>query len=563
MMDFLTSLIVGTPYGIPEAAQSQGLDGAITALLDHFRDEHVPVALSLAIVAAAAALLALLVVWSVVAWVRIGRLRRQIRSCGRGSPFRENYVLVDGWLAASLFAGAWSEYRSCLRLAEDRVLYPRRPDEYLGLHSIPSRCYPARLFAAAHGYFIGVGLLLTFVGLVAALKFAAGGVASADLGVAKDALNALLAAASFKFMTSIAGLGSSLVLSIAARTASYAVEGAAHGLAADLERAMAPIVVECVAFDQLEATRAQTRTLNEIGANLATQAMPETFPAAAASAGDAERNAALHEMLSQFVTEFRAEFRGAASGEMKQMTQRLSAVGDAIGSMQSHIGRSGEAFAGQLGLAAQRLLEAATKLQQSLDGRVDAMASRFAEGEKLVSRAAESAATGLVSGFSQFDQSLRAQLGSMREIVGSLDRARHSLDASAASWSASAAPVLASVDASRAITAELSEIAGRVGTTQRDMAEMAKAVAQLTDKVGAVWTNYSDRFEQVDDDLTKAFAQLQGGTRAFGDEFMKFVAKLDNSLASGMQAFSVGTEELREVVQLLVDKNGKLTAKAA
>ena len=33
---------------------------------------------------------------------------------------------------------------------------------------------------------------------------------------------------------------------------------------------------------------------------------------------------------------------------------------------------------------------------------------------------------------------------------------------------------------------------------------------------------------------------------------MDFVGKLDTSLANGMQAFSLGTEELREVVQTLV-----------
>jgi hypothetical protein len=44
---------------------------------------------------------------------------------------------------------------------------------------------------------------------------------------------------------------------------------------------------------------------------------------------------------------------------------------------------------------------------------------------------------------------------------------------------------------------------------------------------------------------------LQGGTRAFGNEFMTFVGKLDSSLADGMQALSFGTDELRKVAEIL------------
>ncbi len=539
-MDFLMDLLISL------ATTADRLDPAISALLDHFRDERVAMHLSVAIVATAAVLLAVLVAWGAVAWARIHRLRRLVRSCGAAMDFRRNYARVDRRLSRSMFAGAWAQYRECLKDSEAGVRYLRPADEYLGLDAIDSRSFPARFFAASHGYFIGVGLLLTFVGLVAALKFAAVGVASPDLAVAKEALNALLAAASFKFMTSIAGLGSSLVLSIATRSTTYVIESAAHGLAGDLERAMTPIVTECLAYDQLAATRDQLHQLNAIGATLAASATPR------ADAGQ-------HEALQQILTSFLAEMRGTAGNEMKQLATRLSDVGHEVGRMQSHIGQSGQQFADQLSLAATRLLTAATTLQQSVDhrvervgNRIDDLAGTFARGEAMVAAAAEKAAGGLLGGFAQFDASLRAQIGSMRDIVASLDGTRQVLDASAATWMGCTTPVVASVDASRAITVELGKIADRVGSAQRDMAEMAKAMAQLSVKVGTVWDNYSTRFEKVDDELQAVFERLQSGTRAFGKEFMEFVAKLDTSLANGMQAFSLGTEELREVAQLLV-----------
>jgi hypothetical protein len=62
--------------------------------------------------------------------------------------------------------------------------------------------------------FVGVGLLLTFLGLVAALTFAAEGMRSADSNGMLGAMRDLLSAASSKFVTSIAGVGLSLVLNV-------------------------------------------------------------------------------------------------------------------------------------------------------------------------------------------------------------------------------------------------------------------------------------------------------------------------------------------------------------
>ena len=183
------------------------LDPDITAFLDHFSDGHMPLRLSLAIIGAALLLLAVLTAWGASAWLRIARLRRCVRQAGAGAEFARNFRRIDAALLQSIFAAAWTDYRECLKTTEGRVLYARRPDEYLGLAGIASRAFPTRFFAAAHGYFVGIGLLFTFIGLVAALKFAASGVTSTDVATAKEALNGLLSAASFKFMTSIAGLG--------------------------------------------------------------------------------------------------------------------------------------------------------------------------------------------------------------------------------------------------------------------------------------------------------------------------------------------------------------------
>jgi len=74
--------------------------------------------------------------------------------------------------------------------------------------------FPLKIIASLPGYFVGFGLIFTFLGLVAALFFAAQGMGSGDYAVAKSSLAQLLHAASFKFTTSVAGIASSLAISI-------------------------------------------------------------------------------------------------------------------------------------------------------------------------------------------------------------------------------------------------------------------------------------------------------------------------------------------------------------
>lgn len=570
-----------------------GLDPRIGTLLDYFSDEHVPLRLSLAIIAVAVILLATLSVWGSTALWRIRRARRALRRIASAREFAAGFTAVDRTLSQSIFAPAWTDYRDSLRLDGDRVLYPQRPEEYFGLHALRSGGYPARLFAAAHGYFVGVGLLLTFVGLVAALKFAAAGVASSDLTVAKEALKALLSAASFKFMTSIAGLGCSLVLSVAARLMAYLIEEQAQDFARDLERKMVPIFTESVAYDQLTATREQLVHLREIGTTLAQSAAAASRPPAPAQtiATAGIDTSALQQILATFA----AELRGSTGSEMKQLAGRLAEVGDAIGGMRHHIDNSGQVFADQLNLAASSLLNASITLQESVDSRVDrvgnridALAEIFAKSEAMFAASAQKAAQGMaqsikavgeeiaqgvaqathglaatsdrlaqrlggvLDGFDHFNASMQAQMTSMQAIVISLDDAKNVLDESAGVWMRSAAPVMASIDASRQVATELGHVVNRVSSAQHEMAEMAKAVAQLTDKTSSVWENYRSRFEKVDDDLQAVFERLQDGTRAFGKEVMEFVGELDSSLAEGMNALSTGTEELRKVAEILV-----------
>jgi len=596
--------------------------------------------------------------------------------------FVGSFGSIDAAMSESLFSSAWREYKHCLIQEDDGVAYFRRPDEYIGIHSISGLSFPARFFGAAHGYFVGVGLLLTFIGLVAALKFAAVGVASPDVALAKQALNSLLSAASFKFMTSIAGLGCSLFLSIAVRVATSAVENSANGLSYDLQVSMRPIVNERLTYDQLVTAKNQLVQLEKfnttfavalageletrLGATLTNALSPvvqaiEQMPTPVVQAIDAmktDMQAVNHDAMQHILEEFMREVRGSTGAELEGVVRKLAEVTEAISQTKNHIGSSGENFADQMTQAATRLMTAAETLQNGLDRRVDsvgdkltALADALLNNQQAIATAATGAAdtmaervitagdhvaqrmglaasglaessatlshsiteriaqladallknqqalaastttttddiagrmraagetvaasmgtaakglvetsdtlaqriTTILGGLGQLDAGVKSQLDTMKQVVNALNGAKQALDETATTWTRSSAPVVAAVEASRRTVEELARIVERTATAQRDIAEMAKEVKELSSKASSVWDNYRGRFEKVDEDMQQAFDRLTEGTRAFSQEVTAFMTKVDGDLAKGAQALSVGTDELREIAEILGD----------
>src|SRR5882757_9639688 len=161
---------------------------------------------------------------------------------------------------------SWQKFRQTLiepSAGEDRgpkvVLNTARPQNYFNTAEAGLR-FP--LYRAMPNLLVGIGLLLTFFGLVTALFFTTVAIKSAaDLAASQNALRNLLYAASFKFYTSIAGLGGSIVLTLTLRYGTSAIEKAFDKLASTLESKLVFVTPESIAFDHYREAQEQTRNL--------------------------------------------------------------------------------------------------------------------------------------------------------------------------------------------------------------------------------------------------------------------------------------------------------------
>lgn len=132
-----------------------------------------------------------------------------------GESFAALRQLGDALRERRLFLSAWAAFQG--QMASQRRI-PENPFTYFAVTDPTVTEFDRRgLMHAMPGYFTSLGLIFTFTGLVVALYFAARGFRSGNIEEARGAILQLLNTASFKFLTSVAALGSALLLSVVLR----------------------------------------------------------------------------------------------------------------------------------------------------------------------------------------------------------------------------------------------------------------------------------------------------------------------------------------------------------
>ena len=213
----------------------------VRPLFDLFRDENVAPALALTIVGTALLLCVLFLIDSIIIRVQVQRRTRSVSRIKDRLEFAEAMPKIEKLMLGTRYLRhSWQKFRETLiepsfeEGGGSRVVRnTARPQDYFNTAEAGLR-FP--LYRAMPNLLVGVGLLLTFFGLVTALFFTTSAIKNAaDLAASQDALRDLLYAASFKFYTSIAGLGGSIILTLTLRYGISAVERTFDKLASVLE----------------------------------------------------------------------------------------------------------------------------------------------------------------------------------------------------------------------------------------------------------------------------------------------------------------------------------------
>lgn len=315
------------------------------------------------------------------------RLRRIVTRQNNRTDFALEYdqTIYHRLEGSKLLGHAWHEFDETLikpsagepSLIKNTV----RPQTFIHYGTIREQFFGLKMMASIPGYFVAIGLLLTFAGIVLALYKAGSASSAGNVEDMQVAMIELLQIASFKFATSIAGLGSSLVLSIVFKVYTILLEANVHNFCEVVEARLRYVPPQAVAIEMADAAKEQRDQLKEINsdkffAQMGRQLEPQiqaAFANAMAPINDSitgvlgkiteTSQTGINEMLTQFST----SVQGSAGTELRQLAETLGAMQATLADMQMGVRGSGEDFARRMSEAAENLNRLVSDAARSMD----------------------------------------------------------------------------------------------------------------------------------------------------------------------------------------------------
>ncbi len=476
--------------------------------------------------------------------------------------FAKNFDAIDQRLSKHPLIGhAWRVFdQTTVRIPGASVIQTTvRPGSLLNFGAARERLAGLKVMGSIPGYFVGVGLLLTFIGLVLALQQASAAVSSNDADGMQAATRQLLRVATFKFTTSIAGLGSSIALSILFRFYTVFIEAAFDRLNHQIEQRVRIVSSQSIAWSMNESLSAQLTELKQINsadffARMGEKISPQIHSAlttamapvttsidnAMARLSDSSQSG-----VSELMKEFSQTLQVGAGEELRELTKTLQTMQGALVEAQGGIGRTGEDFGRRMTEAAEnlsrlvsdaggRMNESSEQSRKALMDVVGALRETFERANQRVDeqlgQAASGASAKIEDAMVRVMGKLERQVESFRGGLDSyhLEMSQRLNDTNAMVGTAQAGAVAAVASASseaanalkdglaaaiQAIRTELETFAGTIRSVELGMTSQVTALRDATDQTRLA----ADAFGTTAQDVRSASAPLlQSGERIAG-----------------------------------------------
>ena len=164
----------------------------------------------------------------------------------------------------------WFEFNETLttqKNSEGRIVWfnTKRPEDYFTPTSVTRNRGNFNSIESWGSFFVGAGLLFTFLGLVAALDQASTAISAANKNPSDvlTALEGMLAISAFKFMTSVAGIFCSIMITAYARSSQNQIMASLNKFNDQLERCLTFMPIEQLQLRTIEAIEKMSVSVSE------------------------------------------------------------------------------------------------------------------------------------------------------------------------------------------------------------------------------------------------------------------------------------------------------------
>ncbi len=587
-----------------------GLSDDLQFIFAFFEKPGTAMGLAVLIAAAGVIFAVYFYVWRMLPVFRkLNRLLKKVKASeGYEGFYREFNSIEETFKSEPFLTHAWNEFKETLIFPEEgeapRIRNTARPYSYINIDG--AKYSGLRFFQALPNYFVGVGLLFTFIGLVAALYFASKGVEADSVQQAQDSLKKLLHAATFKFLTSIAGIFVSLFLSIEYRLLTQRLQGRFEKLCEALEERLLFATTESIAFDQYRELTKQTEQLERFNQDFAltvadtlnarlSESLPIKLQAAMQPLSARIENLAQSvgsmnaEAIQEMVEQFNENLQGAAGKEIRALAGSLEEIRGTIDTVATNLHEASQTLETGTAKAADQIREilktattdmqeeatrAALEFTEKMGGTADSLRRNMDMAGENFERRLEDVLTRMEGVLTPFGENMKVfgnTLGALDEkltgmkdafagITERTEEAATYLEMAANSLQAAGAPVSQTAEQFRGAAERVEGALREMNTLGRSLSELGAEMQTAIRSMEDSWAKYQTRFEAVDQSLENVFAKLTDGLRAYQKDVTEFVTGLDASFGDALRTLGGAIENMGDNVEALEETLSRIGA---
>ena len=454
-------------------------------------------------------------------------VRAILRIEGNGKITRDGLVDIDRKFGQASARGvfhrrlenAWREFNeTALSPAADSEVLRNtvRPfvffnREELGLEAGMWRQVPA--------LFVSIELLLTFLGLVAALEQTGEVLASESTnGGTVAGLTKLLSVASAKFIMSLTGLACSIVFTVALRFSAKRKDEALHTLCADIERGCDFMSEQGVLRELLVQAKEQTVQLQAFSTELVAQiAQPlkEDLPnAIRESIGQAMQpvidniSHGTNQGIESLVGSVSGQLVEGVEGSVRKMKDLMETVSTRLNEAAGRLDRSSETMSGSVDEAVGSLVARVERLSSGIDDST-ARLGKYAESIDGIATVVTSSSEQL----RQSSESLSEATGPIRDSITDIEASTQSMRETSERTESILRHSHEVIEASHA-------------AVQDGLRSLHHSVTEFKDVIG--------RYREIDDHLGDAFTKIETDLQASIEAIGAFKQKVNEEFGRAL-----------------------------
>jgi hypothetical protein len=358
--------------------------------IDHIADQQFAFVLSILIAQTALAYaIAFFFCYVFLIALALRAARRELARASDERGFASRFSEISERIERNGLVGdAWREFRETAVTKEQVIDNTIRPQFFINFADARERLFGLKMMMAVPSFFIGVGLLLTLVGLVIAVNKAAGPASVVKADEITASFATLLKSATVQFSTSIAGLGAALVLWFWLRSCQSWIEGAYARLCHTTEVLMRFQPSQRVALELLKILAEQKDQLKEINSKRFFSEFGDTL----APRLEVAFNSTLQPTIERLVEAIAHIETKSQEGFERLLQQSVPGLSGGAGIDLTQIARTLEDTQRSLTEAQINLAGSAAEIQQRVAEATDKMLRAVEQGEARLGSCTGSAA---------------------------------------------------------------------------------------------------------------------------------------------------------------------------